>query len=114
MDEAGAAEVVEAVALEDLCARLEPTASPNLTPLYLARISGVTQPSAPSIAQRAWMTCRRVRARLAARAAADASCTGASAHVAAHHGSMCRAAQTRASSGTAGQRGVASRTSSSR
>ena len=28
----------------------------TLTPLYLARSSGVTQPSAPSMAQRAWIT----------------------------------------------------------
>ena len=30
--------------------------SPKLTPLYLASSSGVTQPRAPSMAQRAWMT----------------------------------------------------------
>ena len=32
------------------------TGSSKLTPLYLASSSGVTQPSAPSMAQRAWIT----------------------------------------------------------
>ena len=51
----GVAQVVQAASWKICAPAFHQTASPNLTP-FLARSSGVMQPSAPSIAQRAWIT----------------------------------------------------------
>jgi hypothetical protein len=57
MDQAWVAEVVEATlaSLKIWEPALNQTASPNFTPLR-ASSSGKTQPSAPSMAQREWIT----------------------------------------------------------